>query len=223
VRWPIPGEMDSLSSSGATPVGRTRLQRAHSCFRVGGTGKTIVALHRAVFLARSHPDSRVLLTTFSDTLANALRTKLRRLITGEPRLAERLEVHAMNAIAERLYELHFGRPKIASRGRSRLSSKTPQRGAKVQPSFPHGGVGGLGRCLATGDVETYRDVKRLGRKTRLSEAQRAALWKGFEAVRARLRDGCLVTIPEIFTKLAAHVSSLRKPPSTSSWWTNLRT
>ena len=37
-----------------------------------GTGKTIVALHRAVFLARRSPDARVLLTTFSDTLANAL-------------------------------------------------------------------------------------------------------------------------------------------------------
>ena len=63
-----------------------------------GSGKTIVALHRAVFLARSNPDSRVLLTTFSETLANALRTRLRRLVSNEPRLAERLEVHAMNAI-----------------------------------------------------------------------------------------------------------------------------
>jgi hypothetical protein len=80
-----------------------------------GTGKTIVALHRAVFLARTNPDARVLLTTFSDTLANALRTKLRRLLSHEPRLGERLEVHAMNALGERLYTLHFGRPKIATR------------------------------------------------------------------------------------------------------------
>src|SRR5208337_3486678 len=80
-----------------------------------GTGKTIVALHRAVFLARTNPDSRVLLTTFSDALANALQTNLRRLISNEPRLGERLEVHAMNAVAARLYEQHFGRPKIASR------------------------------------------------------------------------------------------------------------
>ena len=80
-----------------------------------GTGKTIVALHRAVFLARTHPDARVLLTTFSDTLANALRTKLRRLISNEPRLGERLEVHAMNAIGRRLYALHVGHPHIAAR------------------------------------------------------------------------------------------------------------
>src|SRR5271166_3961155 len=46
--------------------------------------------------------------------ANALRTKLRRLISNEPRLGERLEVHAMDAIGERLYEQHFGHPKIAS-------------------------------------------------------------------------------------------------------------
>lgn len=31
-----------------------------------GTGKTIVALHRAAHLARTHPQVRVLLTTFSD-------------------------------------------------------------------------------------------------------------------------------------------------------------
>ena len=73
-----------------------------------GTGKTIVALHRAVYLARTHPDARVLLTTFSDTLANALQTKLRRLIGNEPRLAERIDVHSLDAIGLRLYKSHVG-------------------------------------------------------------------------------------------------------------------
>jgi hypothetical protein len=36
-----------------------------------GTGKTIVALHRAASLTRRHPDARVLLTTFSEPLARA--------------------------------------------------------------------------------------------------------------------------------------------------------
>jgi hypothetical protein len=53
-----------------------------------GTGKTIVALHRAVHLARQHPEARVLLTTFSTTLANALKTKLgRSMATGQPSAA----------------------------------------------------------------------------------------------------------------------------------------
>ena len=42
-----------------------------------GTGKTVVALHRAAHLARTNPDVRVLLTTFSGTLASALRVKLK--------------------------------------------------------------------------------------------------------------------------------------------------
>jgi hypothetical protein len=105
------------------PAQRTLVERDYSGpARVAGsagTGKTIVALHRAVFLARANPDARVLLATFSDTLANALRAKLRALISNEPRLGERLEVHSMDAIGRRLYELSFGRAQIASRERAR--------------------------------------------------------------------------------------------------------
>ena len=60
-----------------------------------GTGKTIVALHRAVYLVRTHQDARVLLITFSDPLANALSGRVRRLISNEPMLAERLEVQSI--------------------------------------------------------------------------------------------------------------------------------
>jgi mRNA-degrading endonuclease RelE of RelBE toxin-antitoxin system len=60
-----------------------------------GTGKTIVALHRAAHLARDNPDARVLLTTFSDALASALQTRLNRLVSSEPRLAERIDVHSL--------------------------------------------------------------------------------------------------------------------------------
>ncbi len=80
-----------------------------------GTGKTIVALHRATFLARNNRDARVLLATFSDTLANALRNNLRRLISNEPRLGERVEVHAINAIGRRLYELNLGQLNLKTR------------------------------------------------------------------------------------------------------------
>jgi superfamily I DNA and RNA helicase len=56
-----------------------------------GTGKTIVALHRAVHLADDNPSARVLLATFSDVLANALQSKLRLLIGRRPRLGEQIE------------------------------------------------------------------------------------------------------------------------------------
>jgi hypothetical protein len=58
-----------------------------------GTGKTIVALHRAVALARRHGQARVLLTTFSKALANALRLRLRTLTGNEPEISSRVAVH----------------------------------------------------------------------------------------------------------------------------------
>ena len=180
-----------------------------------GTGKTIVALHRAVFLARAHPESRVLLTTFSDTLANALRTKLRRLIDNEPRLAERLEVHAMNALGERLHELQHGRPRILERTQLRsvlAEASAAVKGQKFSQTFLLGEWDELVDAWQLGSWEAYRDVKRLGRKTRLSEAQRATLWSVFMLVRERLAVLGLLTHSALFTQLAAQVGGRKSPP-----------
>src|SRR6185437_5077893 len=65
-------------------------------------------------LARANPQARVLLTTFSEPLANALRAKLRLLLAGEPRLGERIEVYSMDAIGHRLYQLNIGTLRIAT-------------------------------------------------------------------------------------------------------------
>lgn len=180
-----------------------------------GTGKTIVALHRAVFLARSQPESRVLLATFSDTLANALRTKLRRLISNEPRLAERLEVHAMNAIGERLYEQRFGRPRIASRDQIRQwleETAAKATGLKFTLNFLLTEWEELVDTWQLDSWEAYRDVKRLGRKTRLPEAQRAALWSVFDAVRGRLKHEELITYAGLFNRLAEDLAGRKHPP-----------
>ena len=50
-------------------------------------------------------EARVLLTTFSETLASALRTKLVRLIGTEPRLRERIDIDPLDAVARRLVDL----------------------------------------------------------------------------------------------------------------------
>ena|SRR5271170_326978 len=47
---------------------------------------------------------------------------------------------------------------------------------------------------------------RLGRKTRIPEAQRTVLWSIFERVRAELRKRKLITLAELFSSLAAVIS-----------------
>jgi hypothetical protein len=48
----------------------------------------------------------------------------------------------------------------------------------------------------------YRDVVRLGRKTRLPEAQRVVLWSIFDRVRAGLKARQLITHAQLFSALA---------------------
>ena len=180
-----------------------------------GTGKTIVAIHRAVFLARQHSESRVLLTTFSETLANSLRTKLRRLISNEPRLAERLEVHAMNAIGERLYERQFGRSLIVSRDVIQsfvADAAAAVSGHKFSQGFLLGEWEELVDAWQLDSWELYRDVKRLGRKIRLPEAQRVVLWSIFEKVRARLKSEDLITRAAMFSNLASELAMRKQRP-----------
>jgi mRNA-degrading endonuclease RelE of RelBE toxin-antitoxin system len=180
-----------------------------------GTGKTIVALHRAVFLARTDPDARVLLTTFSEILANALRTKLRRLISNEPRIGERLEVYAMNAIGKRLYELNVGRPQIASR--EMIQQRLEKAAGQVAGhSFTrHFLMMEWEQVVDAWQLETweaYRDVLRLGRKTRLPEKQRDVLWSIFDRVRSSLKTRDLVTYSDLFSRLASQLTKSKHPP-----------
>jgi len=180
-----------------------------------GTGKTIVALHRAVYLARTHSDARVLLTTFSDTLANALRTKLVRLISGQPQLGERLEVHALNAIGRRLYELTFGHPQIATR--EELSAFLTDAAEEVD-EHRFSSLFLITEWEQVVDAwqlqswEAYRDVLRLGRKRRLPESRRRVLWSIFERVRSRMTSRGLITYAEIFGRLASQFREGRRPP-----------
>ncbi len=180
-----------------------------------GTGKTIVALHRAVHLAKTNPDARILLTTFSETLASALRIKLRRLIGNAPRIGERLEVHAIDAIGVRLYEAHFGAVRMATPEQIQsliAEAATRVDGLKFNERFLWGEWHDVVDAWQLQDWEAYRDIKRLGRKTRLSEQQRALLWAVFEQVRQGLRDEGLVTQAALFSRLAEKLGERGTPP-----------
>jgi hypothetical protein len=174
-----------------------------------GTGKTIVALHRAAYLARTNSDARVLLTTFSDSLANALQTKLRRLLSNEPRLAERIDVYSLNAIGLRLYKIYVGQPTIASREIVRelvQEAASAVGGHKFSLHFLFTEWEQVVDAWQLENWDGYRDVARLGRKTRLQEGQRRVLWSIFERVRAGLRARQLITQAQLFNSLAVVIS-----------------
>ena len=181
-----------------------------------GTGKTIVAIHRAASLARENPEARVLLTTFSDTLANALRLKLRRLIGNEPRLAERIEVRSVNAITRRLYELHFGAFDIASKETIQQSlidaANDVEDAARFTPNFLITEWEQVVDAWQLYTWESYRDVTRLGRRTRLTESRRATLWTIFERVRSDITSTGQITEADLYHRVANRLHEVERTP-----------
>ena len=174
-----------------------------------GTGKTVVALHRAAHLARTNPDARVLLATFSEPLARLLEAKLRRLVGTEPRVAERVEVHALDALGMRLHQ--------AQLGPVRYVTSEQMNGLLAEASALKGDGRFSGRFLLDeweqvvdawqlGSWDEYREVARLGRKTRLPEPKREALWRVFTTVRERLKALGLTTPAAVSTALARHMA-----------------
>ncbi|HEX5206400.1 MAG TPA: UvrD-helicase domain-containing protein, partial [Steroidobacteraceae bacterium] len=171
-----------------------------------GTGKTIVALHRAVHLARRATAGRVLLTTFSTALARALKFRLGHLIGNEPEVARRIDVEAINDVALCLYTARFGAPVITAEAgiHALIAQANPKLSAgSFTDKFLLGEWNDVVDAWNLQSWEEYRDVARLGRKTRIGGKQREALWAVFADVRASLASKSLVTWPALFAHLTA--------------------
>lgn len=180
-----------------------------------GTGKTVVALHRAVYLAKTHPEARVLLATFSETLANSLKNKIRALIHKQPRLGDQIEVYSMNTFGERLYGLNLGKARIASPNTIQTlltESAANIDGHSFSQNFLITEWEQVVDAWQLNTWELYRDVSRLGRKTRLTEKHRRILWSIFQPVLSILEQRGLVTHANLFNQLAVHYSSRQNRP-----------
>ena len=179
-----------------------------------GTGKTVVALHRAAFLAKSNLDVRILLTTFSDALANLLRTKLELLIHQEVQPDGRIVVDSLDAVGLSLYEDRFG-PSLLARQET-ISALVEDAAGKEETNFSRAFLlTEWDRVVDAWQLDTwesYRDVARIGRYRRLSETHRKTLWPVFQRVRLGLREQGLVTKAEMFGRLTREVERLEHPP-----------
>jgi mRNA-degrading endonuclease RelE of RelBE toxin-antitoxin system len=175
-----------------------------------GTGKTIVAIHRAAFLARRHPAARILLTTFSKALANALKAKIDHLVGNETALAGRIVVRPLTGIGYDMYAEAFGTPNIVSAAiiRALLEQVAKAAGThRFSPQFLLGEWSDVVDAWQLASWEAYRDVARLGRKTRIGGKQREILWSIFAGVRAGLDERKLVTWPQLFGRLCGRLAS----------------
>ena len=157
----------------------------------------------------------MLLATFSDALAAALRTRLKRLIGNEPKIAGRLEVHSMSGIGRRLYAANVGRLNLATDEDIRhllRQAAAGVEGHRFGAHFLWTEWSTVVDAWQLASWDDYRDVQRLGRKTRLSEKQRELLWSIFSRVRSALAEQGKLTEPGMFARLVVKMAEAAHPP-----------
>ncbi|MER9503905.1 3'-5' exonuclease [Mesorhizobium sp. M0579] len=183
-----------------------------------GTGKTVVALHRVMRILRLDPDARVLLTTFSDTLAATLQRKLVVLSGGRAEIENRVTVASFRRIAEELYALTTGRKAhIADRDtvRGMIEKAADDEGARgFSPRFLTSEWENVIDAWRIDSAYAYAEVPRMGRKNRLGQKQREALWQVFMRVRDALRQRVLFTPASLFSSVTETYSTRAEKPFT---------
>jgi hypothetical protein len=179
-----------------------------------GTGKTIVAIHRAVRLARENSNAKVLLATFSEPLAAELAKKVLVLAPETGGIVPRITTASFEGIAEQMFQLEHGvRPRIASDAvlRERLRTATASQGLKgFSERFLLSEWTNVIDAWGLTSLDAYSTVQRMGRKSRLGPNQRARLWPVFQAVRGALAAERYTTWANVFTGLA---DALARRPS----------
>lgn len=155
-----------------------------------GTGKTVLALHRAKWLAknRTSDGQKVLFTTFTRNLSLDVEQNLKSLFLDDPDVAK-VEVCNLDRWVHRFLRQRNYEHKM-------IYSRDPEAwGRAMQVAAPDAGldeafyVEEWDQVVAAQGVQTlddYRRVSRVGRKVILSRSKRDLVWPVFEEYRAQL-------------------------------------
>ena len=170
-----------------------------------GTGKTVVAMHRARWLAKELPaGEHVLFTTFTRNLAADIRNNLRAICTPEE--MERIEVINLDQWVQRFlrgkryrFRLTFGRDRQA--WREALAEKPTD--LTFSDAFYNDEWEQVIQANGVTTREEYLRIPRIGRGTRLNRATRARIWRVFEEYRAQLAERGIMEVSDCYRAAAA--------------------
>ncbi len=184
-----------------------------------GTGKTIVAIHRAAAALKAN-QGHVLLTTFSEDLAKALRQKVKLLVPAD-RVVSQLSalqdqaaiandsrslllVTSVSELATQLANNDLGQVRIVQDAELLGMIETivkDEPNVVFSPQFLRDEWNDVVDGWNLTSWEEYRDFKRLGRKSRLRETDRKTIWNVFERLRQQLNQRNAYTMAMIYTAL----------------------
>ena len=152
-----------------------------------GTGKTILGIHRAAYLAanvfKADQNKKILICTFSKKLARSIEMKLDRLLTQQGRKRNNIDVLSVDSYIRTLYVRAFNKsPKMSD---SEIRSLLRELYNKLEPkgslAFYDNEYREVIEKNRISTLDEYVTVDRSGTGLSLNRSQRATAWIFLEA------------------------------------------
>jgi AAA domain/Nuclease-related domain len=179
-----------------------------------GTGKTVVALHRAAYLAATRP-GRILVTGYVRTLPALLGSLYRSL---SPDTADRVEFIGIDSWARRFLDSRGVRCNIDKRGvdsswtlawlRVGADSRLPN--LVSDPHYWRAEIDHVIKARGLRDYADYLDADRPGRRVPLQTEHKAVVWDLYEHYQRLLADRALMDFSDV-RQLAIDELTARPP------------
>jgi len=150
-----------------------------------GTGKTVVALHRAAYLARKYPTDKILLTTYSRALAARLGLQADILMGTDSVDRKRLTISNLHSVAVRLLEESGSKFNNLTRDAVTDLLKEAKDGSKdsdLSIPFLESEWDAVIDPWGIKDWDRYRNLPRAGRSIPLGARKRKEIWDVYEKV-----------------------------------------
>ena len=177
-----------------------------------GTGKTVVAMHRARWLARKRPgQGRILFVTFTKNLAADIEHSLGAICTPEE--FARIDVANLDRWVVRFlqgrrydFRVRYGRNREA--WRRALDLKASE--LDVPDAFYDDEWEQVVQAHGVTTRAEYLSVSRVGRGVRLNRATRAKVWRVFEEYRTQLAERGVKEVDDAYRDAAALLQADRE-------------
>ena len=170
-----------------------------------GTGKTVVAMHRARWLARNlQGRGRILFTTFTKNLAADIRHNLGAIC--KPEELARIEVTNLDHwvvgfLRGRRYEFRIRYERVQEAWQRALDLKPTD--LDVTDAFYDDEWEQVIQAHGVTTLDEYLHVSRAGRGTRLNRAARAKVWRVLEEYRTQLAERGVKEVDDAYRDAAA--------------------
>jgi hypothetical protein len=178
-----------------------------------GTGKTVVALHRVAYLTATRPGP-VLVTSFVRTLPPVLAALYRRL---SPETADRVEFTGLHRVATGVLAARDLPRRVLTRdvdqawayAWSRVGARSGLLDLAGDPHYWRQEIDTVIKGRGLREFPEYAGVERPGRRTRLRDEHRAAVWDLYAEYQQQLADRRLLDFNDV---LAAAVHEVLRRP-----------